>query len=73
MIFFQYSSKPPSHLKKISVVCGADLGSEGKQALAPLDPEGRKQEVLLGDRGEAALWDRLSYYLLTFSLIKNVG
>lgn len=41
--------------------------------MAPLDPEGRKQEALLGDRGEAALWDRLSYYLLTFSLIKNVG
>jgi hypothetical protein len=40
--------------------------------LAPLDPEGRKQEALLGDRGEAALWDRLFCYLLTLSLIKNM-
>lgn len=36
------------------------------------DPGGRKQEVLLGDRGEAAHRDRLSSYLLTLSLIMSV-
>ena len=36
------------------------------------DSGGRKQEVLLGNEGEAAYWDRLSSYLLTLSLIMIV-
>lgn len=53
------------------MVCGTDWGSKGKPALAPVNPEGRKQEALLGDRGEAILRDGLSCYLLILSLIKN--
>jgi hypothetical protein len=46
--------------------------SGGKQALTLPDSGGRKQEVLLGNEGEAAYWDRLSSYLLTLSLIMIV-
>ena len=35
-------------------MCGADWGSEGKPAFAPLNPEGRKQEALLWGLGKAS-------------------